>query len=695
MTTLASKRTHEQFIYELNSINPNVEILGKYITTNTKIECKCKICGTEWSTLPKLLLKGCGCKKCSFEAMGTSRRKSNEQFVLELHNINKNVIPLEPYVKDSVKIKCQCSICNHIWETVPNKLLHGGGCPKCKGGIRKSHTEFLEELKEKNIQVIPLEEYINAYTKIKFKCKLCNYEWFSTPTNVLNKRKFCPNCSHIINEKSIDNRLQTLDMQKTKEVDNIIRRSEEFKEKMFLINPQIEIIGEYINNSTKIKCKCFRCNHIWMSLPTNLVKGRGCPNCSHTSTSFVEQTILLAFTKVLGASSVISRDCNTIGMELDIYIPSLKLAIEPGNWFWHKDKIDRDTQKRHLCHDNDIRLITLFDCFDGDPKMFLSDFCFTDVSLNEKKNYPILKSIIYTIFEEFDIINKFSEKEWQEIISLALEKSKKKTTEAFTNELIKISPDIQVCGEYKSNKIGISYKCKKCGWEWSPTPDKLLQGRGCPQCAGTMKKSHEKFVEELSKISPNLTVIGQYENSKNKIEILCNTCGRKWYATPSSLLKGHGCPTCAVKKNAEKVRLLNIKDNNLAEKYPEVIKDWDYEKNVNINLLNISASSTEKYHWRCQVCNYEYMSSPVNRTKHGCPKCARERTIKASLRQVINLDTKEIFPSLKAAGEKYGGTSKGISNACAGRVKTAYGFHWAYYDNKGPRKRTPSTNTNK
>jgi hypothetical protein len=55
---------------------------------------------------------------------------------------------------------------------------------------------------------------------------------------------------------------------------------------------------------------------------------------------------------------------------------------------------------------------------------------------------------------------------------------------------------------------------------------------------------------------------------------------------------------------------------------------------------------------------------------------------------VINLDTQEVFLSLKAAGEKCGGTCKGISNACAGRVKTAYGYRWAYLDNSGPRKRS-------
>jgi hypothetical protein len=84
-------------------------------------------------------------------------------------------------------------------------------------------------------------------------------------------------------------------------------------------------------------------------------------------------------------------------MELDLFIPTLGIAIEPGNWFWHKDKIERDTRKRQLCKEHGIRLITIFDGFYGDPKMFASDFYYTSGSLNEKENYKVLKDIIYRI----------------------------------------------------------------------------------------------------------------------------------------------------------------------------------------------------------------------------------------------------------------------------------------------------------
>ena len=59
--------THEEFIDKLKTKNNHfdaIEILGKYINTKSKIQCKCKICGYEWKAIPEVLLNGNGCRKC-------------------------------------------------------------------------------------------------------------------------------------------------------------------------------------------------------------------------------------------------------------------------------------------------------------------------------------------------------------------------------------------------------------------------------------------------------------------------------------------------------------------------------------------------------------------------------------------------------------------------------------------------------
>lgn len=50
------RKTHEQFIKELSIKNKSIEVLGAYKNSQTKILCKCKICGFEWKVIPNNLL---------------------------------------------------------------------------------------------------------------------------------------------------------------------------------------------------------------------------------------------------------------------------------------------------------------------------------------------------------------------------------------------------------------------------------------------------------------------------------------------------------------------------------------------------------------------------------------------------------------------------------------------------------------
>ena len=74
----------------------------------------------------------------------------------------------------------------------------------------------------------------------------------------------------------------------------------------------------------------------------DLLRGKGCPECNHTSTSFVEQLLFLSLKNVLGEKEVLTRSKSVIGKELDIYIPKKQYAVEYGAWFWHKNRLKND-----------------------------------------------------------------------------------------------------------------------------------------------------------------------------------------------------------------------------------------------------------------------------------------------------------------------------------------------------------------
>ena len=58
-------------------------------------------------------------------------------------------------------------------------------------------------------------------------------------------------------------------------------------------------------------------------------------------------------------------------------------------------------------------------------------------------------------------------------------------------------------------------------------------------------KTHNEYVAELSKVNPNLLVVGTYTNARTKILHTCLICGHLWSPRPQSLLEGCGCPVCS------------------------------------------------------------------------------------------------------------------------------------------------------
>ena len=132
---------------------------------------------------------------------------------------------------------------------------------------------------------------------------------------------------------------------------------------------------------------------------------------------------------------------------------------------------------------------------------------------------------------------------------------KHKTHEEFISEIKTINPQIQVLSTYRNSKSKVALRCSICGHSWMATPNSLLSGKGCAYCAGTLKKTTEKFVEEMQKIHPTIEVKGNYINNKTKILCRCMKCDTYFYGIPHSMVdSGHGCINCSSSHGERKIR---------------------------------------------------------------------------------------------------------------------------------------------
>lgn len=188
------KKSQEQYVKELYTVNPNLKVIDTYINAKTKIKHQCNICGYEWLLAPLHSLQGKGCPKCS-----KVYHRTPQEYKDEVNHINPTIKVLGDYKNNRTKINHQCLICGYIWDADPSHILQGGGCPKCaikrnSDAQRMTHLEYLHRLNNQNIQVTPLEHYVNNVTNILHKCNKCGYEWKVRPANILSGYG-CPHCS--------------------------------------------------------------------------------------------------------------------------------------------------------------------------------------------------------------------------------------------------------------------------------------------------------------------------------------------------------------------------------------------------------------------------------------------------------------------------------------------------------------------
>lgn len=61
---------------------------------------------------------------------------------------------------------------------------------------------------------------------------------------------------------------------------NIAKTNEEFAKEFKEKRPDLEQLSFYVSSKTKIKVRCRECLHEWWAIPSNLLRGTKCPECS-------------------------------------------------------------------------------------------------------------------------------------------------------------------------------------------------------------------------------------------------------------------------------------------------------------------------------------------------------------------------------------------------------------------------------
>jgi hypothetical protein len=201
------------------------------------------------------------------------------------------------------------------------------------------------------------------------------------------------------------------------------------------------------------------------------------------------------------------------------------------------------------------------------------------------------------------------------------------------NDLSTVAPELAMEWDYERNDslrpedvLAGSHKsvwwiCSR-GHRWKAKISQRRLGSGCPYDAGKLVICGET---DLKTRFPALC--GEWDHKKNgqvhPETIACHSHKSFWWrcskghsyrSTVANRAKGNGCPYCAGKRPI-------VGETDFRSVHPELMSEWDFEKNGRLLPEDIVAYSHKMVWWHCEY-GHSWKTMACNRhIGHGCPVC--------------------------------------------------------------------------
>ena len=335
------KKTTSDFIREATLIHGNKYdySLVDYTTNNIKLNIICRIHGEFKQKPVKHINAKQGCPICGDINTHNKQRKTKDCFIEESQRIHKNKYDysLVEYVNYKTDIKILCPE-HGVFEQAPNNHLQGKGCKYCGGTTGMDTKLFIKKAKSVHGDKYDysLVDYDNAQTKIKILCPEHGI-FEQTPNNHLSKEQGCYEC-----------------------LDKVFNTETFIKKAKDIHNYDYSLVN-YVDSNSKIKILCSE-HGVFEQIPNSHLQGSGCPSCGHINSKKEKEVV--SFVKSLNVDVIENNRTIVSPLELDIYIPSHKLAIEFDGLYWHNEV--NKPNNYHLnktvgCEKQGIQLIHIFE----------------------------------------------------------------------------------------------------------------------------------------------------------------------------------------------------------------------------------------------------------------------------------------------------------------------------------------------
>lgn len=294
--------------------------------------------------------------------------------------------PEDTLLNNPHKIYWHCKQCGMKWTSTIRRIIRTWDetdkncpiCPKCrylrklKHGVVSDYEEALVDWDyEKNLSMNRLDGDDHApYSdpamtpaagsrRVWWICHRCSAEWYATPNSRCVAGRFCPVCSRA-DSMLIENNELMLDW------DQKANDAAHESDSSWPNDPKMIARG----SRHAVWWKCHSCGHRWKTSPnnrSNKSRTRGCPQCAllrrQAGHSLLEQEVMGMIVESFPDLPIVVRDREQLdGKELDLWFPSIQVAIEVNGDYYHNDFNGSTTrenaiiEKLSLCEDKGIVL---------------------------------------------------------------------------------------------------------------------------------------------------------------------------------------------------------------------------------------------------------------------------------------------------------------------------------------------------
>ncbi len=344
--------------------------------------------------------------------------------------------------------------------------------------------------------------------------------------------------------------------------------SEQFIAKAKAGSPSLTVLGQYVNNKTKILVRCEKCGQEYEVAPSSVMRGVGCPYCSgHMAIAGVNDLATL-------------------------YPEVAKL--------WHPTR-NGDVKPSDVKPQSNKKFWWLCPKCGGEWEAVPGSLTARGNGCPYCSGHRVLAG-----FNDLATVEPDVARQWHPTRNGEL------------------APTQVTAGSNRK----VWWRCDH-GHEWEAAISSRVHGAGCPYCAGQRVIPGEN---DLATLYPEVARLWHptRNGSLTPADVTAHTiqkawwlgeCGHEWDATVANMVKMTGCPICSGKR-------VLVGFNDLATVRPELAVEWLPTRNGGLNPTDVTEFSNKRVWWRCAQGHEWRQTVNIRSSKgNGCPYCSNSKVL--------------------------------------------------------------------